>query len=264
MPLRAAIVLLAAVAALAQPRRQPAQDLWDQGVRLYQAGDYVAASKAILAAAQAGNILAQTQIGLHYEKGIGLAKNYAEAARWYRRGAESGDSLGMKNIGQMYEEGKGVPEDWIEAARWYTKSAELGNKEGEAALARAYQFGIGVPQNRKTSIFWDQKAAAQGDQSSAHYARWLRDPTNNIGFRNDQERDLVMAGKLRFGVQLIGGDPAGILFRNSRERWAWLLRQRKDLDRDEADTWWMINKQEYDRCVSNHGDYCREPGPRPR
>ena len=237
--LRTLALLLASVAlllAFQAQRRQPAQDLWDQGVRLYQAGDYAAASKAILAAAQAGNMLAQTQIGLHYEKGIGVAKNYAEAARWYRRGAESGDSLGMKNIGQMYEEGKGVPEDWMEAAKWYAKSAELGNREGEAALARAYQFGIGVAQNRQASIFWDQKAAAQGDQTSAHYARWLRDRTNNIGFRTDQERDLVMAGKLRFGVQLLGGDPAGILFHNSRERWAWLLWQRKELDRDEADT----------------------------
>ncbi|HYL74196.1 MAG TPA: tetratricopeptide repeat protein [Bryobacteraceae bacterium] len=245
-------------------RREPAQDLWERGVKLYQAGDLAGASKLILAAAQAGNSLAQTQIGLHYEKGIGLAKNYAEAARWYRRGAENGDSLGMKNLGQMYEEGKGVPEDWVEATKWYAKSAGLENKEGEAALARAYQFGIGVPQNRKTSILWDQRAAALGDSTSAHYARWLRDPTNNIGFRNDQERDLVMAGKLRFGVQLIGGDPAGILFRNSTERFAWLLLQRKELDKDEADTWWQIRKQEYDRCRNNREDYCREPGPRPR
>lgn len=245
-------------------RREPAQDLWERGVRLYQAGDLPGASKLILAAAQAGNSLAQTQIGLHYEKGIGLQKNYTEAARWYRRGAENGDSLGMKNLGQLYEEGKGVPEDWVEAAKWYAKSAELGNKEGQGALARAYQFGIGVPQNRKTSILWDQRAAAQGDSTAAYYARWLRDPTNNIGFRNDQERDLVIAGKLRFGVQLIGGDPAGILFRNSTERFAWLLLQRKDLDKDEADTWWQIRKGEYDRCRNNHEDYCREPGPRPR
>jgi uncharacterized protein len=255
---------LAAASTAQVPRKEPAQDLWEEGVRLFQSGDQAGAAKPILRAAQAGNSLAQMQIGFQYEKGIGVPKSYVEAARWYRKAADQGDAAAMKNIGQLYEEGLGVPEDWMEAARWYGKSADLANREGEGALARAYQFGIGVPQNRKISIQWDERAAAQGDSRSAYYARWLRDPTNNIGFRNDQEQALVLAGKLRFGVQLIGGDPAGVTFRNSTERFAWLLLQRKALDKDEADTWWSIRQSEYERCQRNHEDYCREPGPRPR
>jgi TPR repeat protein len=243
--------------------RQPAEDLWQEGIRLYQAGNMTAAAKVILEAAQAGHLLAQGQIGFQFEKGIGVARSFPQAAAWYRKAADQGDSRSMKNLGQLYELGLGVPEDWGEAARWYARSAEHGDRDGQTALARAYQFGIGVAQDRKTSIVWDERAAAQGDSQSAHYARWLRDPTNFIGFRNDEEQSLVMAGKLRFGVQLLGGDPAGILFRNSTERFAWLLFQRKALDRDEADTWWQIRNMEYDRCRQNHREYCREPGPRP-
>src|SRR5574337_76668 len=241
----------------------PAQDLVDQGARVYQAGDQAGAANYFLSAAQAGHPGAQLQIGWHYEKGIGVPKSYSEAARWYRKSAEQGNSTAMKNLGTLYEAGRGVPEDWIEAAKWYRKSADLGNPDGESALARAYEFGIGVPQNRRTTIMWDERAAAQGNGQSAYYARKLRDPTNNIGFRNQEEYDLVMAGRLRFGGTLIGGDPAGILFRNSNERFAWLLTQRKSLDQEEAETWWEIRKSEYDRCRNEHGEYCHEPGPRP-
>jgi TPR repeat protein len=239
------------------------QELWEQGVKLYQAGDMAGAARVILEAAKAGNVLAQGQMGFQYEKGIGVKQSYTEAARWYRRAADQGDSRAMKNLGQLYELGLGAPEDWVQAAKWYEKSAARGDPDGEAALGRAYQFGIGVPQNRATSIMWDQRAAAQGDARSAYYARWLHDPTNFIGFRDEDEQALVMAGKLRFGVQLLGGDPAGITFRNAKERFAWLMFQRKELDRDEADTWWQIRKSQYDDCESAHRDYCREPGPRP-
>lgn len=258
-----ALVMAFSAACSAGQNPGASEDLWEQGVKLYQAGDMAGAARVILEAAKAGNLLAQGQMGFQYEKGIGVKQSFAEAAKWYRRAADRGDSRSMKDLGQLYELGLGVPEDWIQAAKWYEKSAEKGDRDGEAALARAYQFGIGVPQNRATSIVWDRRAAAQGDAGAAYYARWLRDPTNFIGFRDEDERALVMAGKLRFGVQLIGGDPAGITFRNSKERFAWLLFQRRQLDKDEADTWWQIRKSEYEDCERAHRGYCREPGPRP-
>lgn len=87
---------------------------------------------------------------------------------------------------------------------------------------------------------------------------------NNIGFRNDHEQQLVLAGRLRFGGALIGGDPAGLVFRSSRERLGWLLLQRKELDHQEAETMWQIARDEYERCRNARGSSCREPGPPPR
>ncbi len=242
---------------------QPGQDQFDRGVRLFEAKQMAEAAKLFLAGAQSGHPAAQLQIGWHYENGAGVPQSYSEAAKWYRKSAEQGNSIAMSNLGHMYEEGWGVPEDWVQAATWYRKSAELGDPRGESRLGRAYEFGVGVPQNRQTAIFWDKRAAAQGNQDSAYFARWLSDPTNNIGFRNQQEHDLVIAGRLRFGSTLIGGDPAGILFRNSNERLAWLFTQRKELDRDEAESIWYIRKSEYDNCVRKNGLNCYNPGRRP-
>jgi hypothetical protein len=110
--------LLARIQATSQPpRKEPAQDLVDEGRRLFTSGDRPGAAKPFLAAAQAGHSGAQLQIGWHYEKGVGVSQSYAEAARWYHKSAEQGNSTAMKNLGQLYEEGLGVPEDWTEAPR---------------------------------------------------------------------------------------------------------------------------------------------------
>lgn len=243
---------------------EPAQDVYAQASKLYQAGKRAESASYFLQAAKAGNSKAQLQIGWHYENGVGVTRNYAEAARWYRAAADNGNAIAMKNLGQLYELGAGVPEDWLEAARWYQKSASLADRDGESALARAYEFGIGVPQSRDLAIQWDQRAAAQGDGKAAYFAEWLRDRTNNIGFRNQYEKDLVMAGRLRFGGVLAGGDPAGITFANSNERAAWLLRQRKTLDYQEAWAMYMIRSSQFQQCRSSGRGFCQSPGPPPQ
>jgi TPR repeat protein len=40
--------------------------------------------------------------------------------------AEQGDRIAQCNIGVLYEAGIGVPQDFKKAANWYRKSAEQG------------------------------------------------------------------------------------------------------------------------------------------
>jgi TPR repeat protein len=108
----------------------PGQQDFDEGVRLYKAGQQAAAAKLFLPAAEQGNARAQLQIGYQYNYGEGVPVNAAEAVKWYRRAAEQGDAAAESNLGGMYEDGKGVPEDWVEAARWYGKAAEANSASG--------------------------------------------------------------------------------------------------------------------------------------
>ena len=215
------------------------QDAEARAIQLHRAGNHAAEVEKYFEAPLAGTADADYQLGWHYEYGLGLPKNLTEAARRYRLAAERGKATAMKCLGQLYEEGKGVLENWIEAAKWYQKSAELADPYGEAALANAYQFGIGVPQNRKLAILWHQRAAAAGIAESARFARWLQDPTNNIGFRNQEEHALVINNQLRSSSLLVGGDPTGITFRNSMERVNWLrgIRNRLDWEACRAKGW---------------------------
>jgi TPR repeat protein len=241
---------------------QPGEDLFQKGARLFQSGETTQAVKLFIAAANAGNTNASVQVGWCYESGAGVPQSLAEAARWYRRAAEKGNSRGQKNLGALYEEGRGVPEDWIEAARWYQRSAAQNDVDGEAALARAYQFGIGVPQSRRDAILWDERAAARGNSEAAYYVRWLSSPTNNIGFRNAAERNVVIG--YRMVDVIVMNEPAGTVFRNSAERNGYLLRVAQRLDGDESYSRWWLARAAYTQCESSHRSGCRNPGPSPR
>lgn len=212
------------------------QKCFDEGKRLYKLGDMRGAFAYFLKAANLGGVEAQLQTGWHYEKGAGTQKNMKEAASFYKKAAEAGNATAMKNLGQLYENGTGVPEDWQQAFNWYQKSAAKADSSGEDSLATAYRFGIGVPQNRQLAIHWYKKAAEHGRSASGNDVRWLSDPTNNIGFRNETERGLVLAGQLRTSFLLCGADPAGIAFRNSGERLRWLNGLRNRVDTDEAES----------------------------
>jgi hypothetical protein len=239
-----------------------AEDVFQKGIQAFQSGDKTSALKLFIAAARAGNTKAAVQVGWCYEFAAGVPQDPSEAAKWYRMAAEQANSRGQKNLGTLYEEGRGVPEDWMEAAKWYQKSASQNDDEGQAALARAYEFGIGVPQSRQDTIYWDSRAAAQGNSDAAYYARWLSSPTNNIGFRNAGERNLVIGYRMVDIIVL--NEPAGSVFGNSAERNAYLIGVARRLDRDEAYSHWWLARAEYTQCEGARRSGCRDPGPSPR
>jgi len=234
-----------------------AQEWLDKGAKFHAAGDMVQAFDSFMRSAELGDLRAQLQVGWGYENDAGVAQDYWKAARWYRKAAEGGNATAMKNLGQLYENGRGVPEDWVMAAQWYRKGAEKMDNSAESALGRAYQFGIGVPQDRQVSIYWNERAFAHGDAECERWVRWLRDPTNNIGFRNEGEQSLVIGNQLRTSGLLLGADPAGILFHNSEERIQWLRGLRNAVDKDEAENRHRMaefERQQTESSRRRHGD----------
>jgi TPR repeat protein len=241
---------------------EPGEDLFQKGVAAFQSGDMTTALKLFMQAAQAGHTQAAGQVGWCYETGTGVRQDLTRAADWYRKAAEKGNSRAQKNLGALYEDGRGVPQDWVEAAKWYQKSAAQNDSDGEATLARAYQFGIGVPQSRSDTLYWDRRAAAHGDSEAAYFVRWLSSPTNNIGFRNAAERNVVIG--FRMVDMIVLNEPAGRVFHNSAERNAYLLGVARRLDGDEAYSRWWLNRAEYTQCMGTRHSGCRDPGPAPR
>jgi Sel1 repeat len=242
-------------------RQLPGWDLYEQAGEHFKSGDHAGAAKIVLSSAKAGNPIAQLRLAMLYEAGDGVPRDKKEAFAWYLRAAQAGEPGAQSEVGGYYEEGDGVPENWPVAAQWYQQSAGQGWMKGEFALGRCYEFGMGVPQNRQNAVYWFKKAGAQGVGQGDYFARWLNDPTNNIGFRNDAEHNLVIAGKLRFGLG--ANDPAGITFVNSAQRNRWLTGLRNEVDKSEAQSFWNINKSEYDQCRSSGGSNCLPPGPEP-
>jgi len=205
-------------ATAASCQQLPGAALYAQAGQRYQAGDRAGAVKLVTSAAQAGHPLAQLRLAIMYEGADGVPRDKKAAFTWYGRAAAVGEPAAQRELGGYYEDGDGVAENWDLAAGLYQASATQGWSKGQLALGRAYEFGIGVPQDRQQAVAWFAKAGAQGLGQGEYFARWLRDPLNNIGFRNQAEHDLVIGGKLRFG--LLSGDPTGVTFRSSAQRTA--------------------------------------------
>ena len=83
--------------------------------------------KTLQAAAEQGNAEAQNNLGVAYEFGQSVPKDYLQAAKWYRLSAEQGYSTAQNNLGMMYESGEGVPKDYIQAHQWYSLSSAQSN-----------------------------------------------------------------------------------------------------------------------------------------
>lgn len=239
------------------------EDSYAQAKQRYDAKDDAEGARQMLQAAQAGNAQAQFMLGNAYEFGSGVAVDLRQAASWYEKAAAQGHAKAQKNLGALFEAGDGVAENWALAAAWYRKSAEQHDADGEFALGRMYEFGMGVPQDRRAAIQWFERAGDLGHAQARYFARWLGVSSNSIGFRNDQEHQLVIGSKLRFAGNLIGGDPAGITFNSSAERLDWLNGQRRQADYTEAHTMWQMRKNDYDQCVASSKGNCSMPGPPP-
>lgn len=105
-------------------------------------GEYVAYDRANLATAlrvwlpqaELGDKAAQTNVGEIYEKGLGAAPDYANAAKWYQKAADQGYPRALTNLGFLYEQGLGVPKDTVAALKFYRKATGI---EGTISLEGA-------------------------------------------------------------------------------------------------------------------------------
>ena len=91
--------------------------------------DDVSDFQETLQAAEQGNAKAQYNLGVMYDKGLGVRQDYAQAVQWYRRAAEQGYAGAQFNLGVMYDSGQGVRQDYAQAAQWYRRAKEQGAAE---------------------------------------------------------------------------------------------------------------------------------------
>lgn len=96
-------------------------------------GEYVAYDRADLKSAlriwmdtaQSGDPEAMTNVGEIYERGLGVAPNYEEAAAWYQKAADKGYSRAIFNLGTLYEQGLGVSQDSLKALNLYRQASGI-------------------------------------------------------------------------------------------------------------------------------------------
>jgi uncharacterized protein len=104
--------------------------------------------------AEAGEPLAQVELGYFYHVGIGVQRNDAEAARWYQRAAASGSAHGKINLASLYLRGEGVRQSAEVAVSLLRSAARGGDGTAEADLGVMSYTGVGMKADARAAEKW--------------------------------------------------------------------------------------------------------------
>ena len=148
---------------------------------LYYNGKGVAMDKSEslkwhLAAAEQGNLPSQIMIARMFEDGIGTDENLKKAARWYEAAAEQGDAGAQFKLTKFYDHGIGVEKDFEKSFKWAKRAAEQGHKQAQFVVGLYYDYGKGTFENNAEAIKWYRIAA----ENDVHSAQW------NLGLMYEQ------------------------------------------------------------------------------
>jgi hypothetical protein len=135
-----------------------------------------------------GNAIGQHALGVLYENGIGVPKDFQEAIKWYRLSADQGNAIGQYSLGALYDNGQGVPKDSQEALKWFRLSAAQGYAEAQSILGRWYLNGNGIPKDFQEAFKWLRLSANQGSPSGQYALGLLYD--NGQGVTKDSQEAL--------------------------------------------------------------------------
>jgi TPR repeat protein len=120
-------------------------------------------------ASEAGDVVAQIQLGNLYASGDGeLEQSYAEALRWFTAAGDNGLALAQYNAAVLYEQGLGTEQSISQAIAWYQRAAEQGHTGAQLNLGYLYEHGIGVDQSYSKAYELYAGAAENGDPIAQH------------------------------------------------------------------------------------------------
>lgn len=137
-------------------------DKADPGSVAFWNGDYLLAMQEWSRKVEAGDAEAMNNIGILYNKGLGVEEDEATAAAWYRRSAVLGFATGQFNLANLLYSGNGVTRDMEQAAAWYHEAAKRGHTGAQYFLGLMYADGEGVAEDRTEALKWTVKAADGG------------------------------------------------------------------------------------------------------
>jgi len=115
----------------------------------------------------------QFQMGLKFADGVGVDRDYAQAAHWYAQAAEQNHGLAQLKLAMLYGHGQGVARDEQKCLLWLTRSANLGDAVAQYRLGVQQHLACREDQSpaasetRIEALKWVQLSAAQGCRGAA-------------------------------------------------------------------------------------------------
>lgn len=80
----------------------------------------------ILQLAKQGDAHSQYVLGLSYELGVGVEKDFTQAFAWYQKSANQQYAKAQYNLSIFYALGRGVEQDITQSKHWIRRANENG------------------------------------------------------------------------------------------------------------------------------------------
>ena len=132
---------------------------YEKGLEAFQREDYAEALKQFEPIAKRGNADAQRMVGLLYEDGLGVTKNFDEADKWYGLAAAQGFPQ-YRSANQALADYKNG--DYAAALREIEPLIEEGDADAQFLLGAMYYGGHGVPKDSVKAFMWWTIAQSKG------------------------------------------------------------------------------------------------------
>lgn len=184
-----AILLLSATLALAAGLAEAAAETADQQTLVHDLEQY-------RSEAERGDAEAQSALGLAYETGQGVDRDYDEALVWYRRAAEQGYVEAQYQLCEAYSRGLGVERDREKAKAWCLPAAEAGHVWAQEELGLLYRMSI--PPDYARAVEWNGLASKQGS-ALARLGMYYIYAQGGRGIRRDPVKALAYLDYSQYG-----------------------------------------------------------------
>lgn len=157
---RLIIVVLSGILTLTTVLAQERNEDYDIGLRYYK--DSPAKSVPYLQrAADAGHSGAQVLLGLLYQTGKGVDKNYRIAMELFQKAEEANNPEAVEHIGILYEEGLGVEPNMPTAFGYYKRAADMGSAHAAFLAGQCYLEGSGTDKDITNALKYLEQSAMQ-------------------------------------------------------------------------------------------------------
>ncbi len=120
---------------------------FDTGWAAFQQGRFTIAIAEWTPLAETGHPLAQYNLGVIYDSGLGVGRDVPAALHWWTAAAESGLAEAQHNLGLLYTE---LNEDGLDAdggvlaRQWLQRAADGGFVRSQYFLGKMYADGVGT------------------------------------------------------------------------------------------------------------------------
>ena len=107
---------------------------FQKGLDAYKIKDYATALREWKPLAEQGHAVAQTNLGVMFQQGLGVPQDFELAVVLYKLAAEQGYGAAQNKLGFMYGIGKGLKRDRLRVHMWLSLAASNGEASGKPVV----------------------------------------------------------------------------------------------------------------------------------